>query len=104
MTHRVELVIDRDCPHVEAARLQLRQALVDLGEQPMWREWDRASADAPAYVKRYGSPTVLVNGQDVAGEGGVAASNCCRIYVNDGRLQSVPSIQAIQAALRGSAT
>ncbi len=101
MNHKVELVYDRDCPNVEAARAHLRQAFVQIGESPEWQEWDRESADAPAYVKQYGSPTVLIDGRDVAGTGTEAESNCCRVYARaDGRLQGVPPVEEIQAALR----
>jgi hypothetical protein len=101
MKHEVTLVYDRECPNVEAARTQLRKALAGLGQAPVWQEWDRESADAPASVRRYGSPTVLIGGKDVAGEAGEADANCCRVYASgDGRLEGVPSVTAIQAALR----
>ncbi len=101
MNHKVELVYDRDCPNVAPARAQLRQALVEIGDSPEWQEWDRESADAPAYVKQYGSPTILVDGRDVDGTGTEADSNCCRVYAGaDGRLNGVPSVEKIQAALR----
>jgi hypothetical protein len=101
MKHKVELIFDRDCPNVGAVREQLRRALVDLGQSPNWLEWDRESREAPAHVKRYGSPTVLVDGKDVAGEGSEADSNCCRVYASgDGRLLGIPSVEAIRSALR----
>ncbi len=101
MKRRVELVYDNDCPNVDAARAQLRQALVEFRVPVEWQEWDRESADAPAYVKQYGSPTILIDGRDVAGTGTEAESNCCRVYAGaDGRLQGVPSVEEIQAALR----
>ncbi len=104
MTHKVELVYDQDCPNAEAARAQLRQALVEIGESPEWQEWDRESADAPAYVQQYGSPTILVDGRDVAGVDTEADSKCCRVYRDrDGRLVGVPSVETIRSALRGGA-
>lgn len=101
MRHTIELVYDSDCPNVERARAQLRQALLELGEEAVWQEWERGSARAPTYVRRYGSPTVLVDGRDVAGDGTESDENCCRVYVgSDGRLVGVPSVEAIQASLR----
>ena len=96
----VELITDPDCPHVEAARTQLRRALAALDLPAEWQEWDRARPDAPAHALRYGSPTVLVNGRDVAGDGTEADANCCRVYPSaDGGVQGTPSVEAITAAL-----
>ncbi len=96
----VELITDRDCPNVEEARTQLRRALAALDLPVEWQEWDRASPDAPPHALRYGSPTVLVNGRDVAGDGSEADANCCRVYIEaDGGLRGTPSAETIKAAL-----
>ncbi len=100
ITQPVELVTDKACQNVEAARKQLQRAFEDLGLSPQWDEWDRGSPDAPDYVRRYGSPTILVGGRDVAGEGTEAAANCCRVYETDEGLRGVPSVELIVAALR----
>lgn len=100
---RVELVYDADCPNVEAARSQLRLALAQAGQAPQWGEWERSDPAAPPYVRRYGSPTILVDGRDVAG-GAPTDANCCRLYHGEnGRLQGVPSAETIAAALRQAA-
>lgn len=100
MSHRVELVTDKDCPNVDAARKQLRRALEDAGLRPEWEEWDRESPEAPDHVRQYGSPTILVAGRDVAGEGTQSAANCCRVYQTDEGVRGVPSVEMIVAALR----
>jgi len=100
MTLKVELITDPDCPNVEAAREQLRQAFAAVGEVPAWDEWDRQADDAPEYARSYGSPTVLVNGRDVVGEATEADANCCRVYESEnGRFQGVPAVELIVAAL-----
>ncbi|MFQ6046096.1 MAG: thioredoxin family protein [Gemmatimonadales bacterium] len=102
MEHKVELVFDSDCPNVEAAREQLRQALAATGHAAEWQEWNRESASAPAYVREYGSPTILVNGKDIAGRDSEADSKCCRVYADsDGQLRGVPTAELIRAALGG---
>jgi len=63
----VELIFDPDCPNVEQTRARLRQAFAKVGELPQWKEWNRGPAEIPAYVNRYGSPTVLIDGRDVGG-------------------------------------
>ncbi len=98
----VELIYDSDCPNVPRAREQLLRAFSQAGLTPRWREWDRADAGAPRHVRAYGSPTVLVNGEDVAGSDAADAA-CCRIYTSgEGRHQGVPPVALIAAALAGS--
>lgn len=101
MTIRVELVYDRDCPNVDAARAVLRCAFAEIGVAPAWKEWDRKARDAPHYVRGYGSPTILVNGKDVAGVEPRAGADCCRLYRSDeGGLCGVPLVAQIVAAMR----
>ena len=97
----VELIYDSDCPNVPQARTNLLRAFSQAGMALRWREWDRADADAPAHVRAYGSPTILVDGRDVAGATAADAA-CCRIYTNDrGGKQGVPPVALIVAALAG---
>ncbi len=100
----VELVFDSSCPHIEATRKNLRQALSLVRLPNQWTEWERSSSSAPRHVKRFGSPTVLVNGTDVAGELGSDSANCCRLYrTTGGRPTGVPSVALIQSALIAAA-
>jgi len=92
MKPTVELVYFKGCPHVEAARRALRGALTAMGFTPEWEEWDQEDPEAPARVQGYGSPTVLIGGQDVRGGSGGAGGRACRA---DGPL----SIEEIRGAL-----
>src|SRR5260370_4049455 len=76
----ITLVYDADCPNLPAARLALREALEHEGREPQWVEYDRAAADTPAPLLRYGSPAILVDGVDVTGESGPAGAASCRVY------------------------
>ena len=116
---RVELVYDLECPNVDNARHALRAALGELGLEAVWREWDRNSSETPFGLRRYGSPTILVNGRDIVGcmddRGDQRADPCCgnadtvepdgnscRVYVGDsGALCGTPSINLILKALAG---
>jgi len=94
----IELIYDKDCPNVPQARENLLRAFDQTGLAPHWREWNRADDEAPEYVRAYGSPTVLVNGMDVAGPDTIDAS-CCRIYTSgQGNKQGVPPVNLIAAA------
>lgn len=98
----VELITDGDCPNVAAARANLIEAFSVAGIDAHWQEWDRDDPDAPGYVRSYGSPTVLVDGRDVA-DGDLAQGNCCRVYRRrDGSFGGVPPVQLIAERL-GSA-
>jgi len=95
----VELIYDIDCPNISRARENLLRAFQRVGLKPTWREWDRADAAAPAYVRLYGSPTLLVDGKDVAGTGPADAA-CCRIYTGSGGSRlGAPPVELIAAAL-----
>jgi mercuric ion transport protein len=101
---KVEFIYDRDCPNVDSAREQLRRAFRAVGQPAHWLEWDRADPDSPAYVRRFGSPTILVDGQDVAGASPSHGADCCRVYQStQGGFQGVPPLEAIASTLRNGA-
>ncbi|HIG54813.1 MAG TPA: hypothetical protein EYQ18_12715 [Candidatus Handelsmanbacteria bacterium] len=99
---KVELIYDSDCPNAEAAKQQLVSALREVGMKNDFKEWDRAAPGSPAYVKHYGSPTILVNGEDVAETDSIAGDKACRVYQNqEGRLSGIPFIEMITSKLVG---
>ncbi len=91
-TTDVELVYFTGCPHVEAVRQAIRDALA-LEQLPLaWREWDQHDPATPSRVQRFGSPTVLVAGRDVTGATMGDAAAC--------RADGFPPAEAIRAAVR----
>ena len=92
MKAAVELIYFKGCPRVEEARQALRAALAAMGFTPEWDEWDQESPEAPARVQGYGSPTVLIGGQDVRRGGTGVGGRACRA---DGP----PSIEEIRRSL-----
>jgi hypothetical protein len=98
----VELIYDRDCPNAERARTHLAKALAVFGREAQWTEWDRATPESPAHVKGYGSPTILVDGKDVAGGVGEMVP-ACRLYRNAANgFDGAPPIEQIVAAIAGA--
>ena len=97
---RVELIYDPGCPNVVAAREAMLEGFAIRGAAPSWTEWARGSPDSPDYARGYGSPTVLVDGRDVAGQPPGDGPSSCRLYP-DGRggLRGAPSGAQIAAAL-----
>ena len=97
----IELIYDSDCPNVEVTRHQLRLALDEVGLPHHWQEWDRAGRESPPHAQKYGSPTILVDGHDVAGELPAVDATSCRVYAgDDGQLQRVPPATAISTMLQ----
>ncbi len=106
----VELVYDPGCPNVDKARQVLTRALQEAGVPAVWTEWDTGDEGCPRDRVGYGSPTILVNGADVApGPHPWAARELgdgprCRVYQReDGTQTGAPPLtrvaQAIQAAV-----
>lgn len=96
----VELIYDADCPNVAAARSLLIKAFTRTGVSARWREWERAAPESPEHARAYGSPTILVDGRDVAGTAPVAGAGACRVYAGvDGTLSRTPPLEAVCAAL-----
>lgn len=94
----VELIWQRDCPNVTAARQNLMRAFSVAGVPARWREWC-VDEDCPEHVRAFGSPSILVDGRDVAGVP-TASGQSCRLYqTDDGALMGAPSAEVIAAAL-----
>lgn len=99
--HRVELIYDEDCPNVPSARAAIARAFCEVGLTPRWTEWLRTAATSPPHVRSFGSPTVLVDGIDVADDAGQTPAGSCRLYVGrDGVQSGAPRADVIADALR----
>jgi len=98
---RVQLLFFEGCPHVEAARHVLGQALdsAGLGELVV-EQIDVDAASTPVEFRDWGSPTILIDGVDIAGERGPSGRSC-RLYGNAGAA-GVPSEQLIEKQLRSA--
>lgn len=100
---KVELIYDRDCPNVSNTRAQLLRAFAATDQPPCWVEWERSDPSSPRYARNYGSPTVLIGGEDVAGVEPSENVSCCRLYASpSGGMQGVPSVEAIVSTLRAA--
>jgi hypothetical protein len=98
MKPEIILVYDADCPNVNAARDALREAVARAQLDIGWVEHERTTQRLPKRFLRFGSPTILVDGRDVADEPGATAA-CCRVYHTPDGLAGVPPAQAILAAI-----
>ena len=96
----VELIYELSCPNIQAAREVLRQALKQANLPSIWKEWEVNHPDTPQRVRSYGSPTILVDNQDVAGGFETDNNACCRIY-SDSQADNrgVPSVSTVVNAI-----
>lgn len=98
----VEFIYDRDCPNVAATRANLMRAFAGAHVAAKWTEWERSSPDTPAHAREFGSPAILVNGRDIAGQSPNAGASC-RIYLSaNGRRSGVPPAELIAERLSNS--
>lgn len=97
---KIELVYFEGCPNAEAARANLKTACLALGLKPKWAELDQNDGNAPDYAMRFGSPSILVEGKDVAGGPGECCTpKSCRVYEGG---QNAPDTETIKMALQES--
>ena len=101
-----ELISFPGCPNVVEARSRLIRAFVEAGLTPRWSEYRTDAPDLPEHARGFGSPTILVDGKDVAGAvptGGAAGA--CRLYTDrQGRRGGAPPLVSIVTALSAPAT
>jgi len=89
----LELILFDGCPHAARARKNLTTAPRMAGRAKPWSEWNLIDLETPNRFRRFGSPTVLVDGVDVTGQGaGVSALAC--------RADGAPEVAVILDALR----
>ena len=98
---KVQLLYFQGCPNVEEARKVLRAALgacalMDVAVE----ELDVEAATTPIELRRWGSPTILVNGVDVAGELAPTGLSC-RLY-GEGKRSGVPPRELVENRLQAA--
>ena len=93
--NKVEFIYDLDCPNIKATRKNLLKAFSELKIPPKWIEWDRNSSESHEYARKFGSPTILVDKNDIDGLVPDSNANCCRVYSGSG----IPSVEQIKDSL-----
>ena len=108
LRYQIELVYDPGCPNVGRARDVLTAACRAAGVPAVWTEWSSDDGACPKYARNLGSPSVLVNGEDVAPgphpwtQQGPTAGPRCRVYRDGHAIVPVPPLARVAAAI-GSA-
>lgn len=96
MSPRACLLYFESCPNKDKARENLKQALAQLGLAPAWDEIDLENPKTPRKWRGFPSPTILVDGVDVA-TGHLSASGTASC-----RLGGTPSVELIASKLKNS--
>lgn len=97
---RIQLIAFSGCLNASAARSLIERTIAEAGIVAAIEEVDTLSPDAPTPLREWGSPTILLNGEDVGGERAPTGTGC-RLYSDDiGRIQGVPPQGLLWVALQ----
>ena len=97
---RVQFLAFEGCPLAKAARDALDEAVAQAGLEGGYEEIDILDPETSDELRGWGSPTILVNGDDVA-ENTKGEGAGCRIYATDSR---VPEPAVIVERIRDAQT
>jgi hypothetical protein len=98
----IELLWWAGCPSTEKALRELEAALQDAGISGAGVRMTEIQTEHQARDRAFaGSPTILVDGEDVAPPGDQPVGLNCRVYRRrDGRVSPTPDPEALRDALR----
>ena len=108
MRLQMELVYDPGCPNVDRARDILTTACREAEIPAVWTEWNSEDAECPAHARNLGSPSILVNGEDVApgphpwAEREAGAGPRCRVYRDGDSIVAAPPLARVQDAIESA--
>lgn len=92
---KVELIYFEGCPNAGLARQNIKKAFEGAGIQARWVEWEKGAENTPEYARQYGSPTILIEGRDIADDTKMShAPESYRIYPG-----GAPSVDLIRSKL-----
>lgn len=101
---RVEFLWWDGCPSWERALVRLREQMGALGLDPERIELHEIETDSEAERERFtGSPTIRIDGTDVAAPGEEPSGLTCRVYrLRDGRISPLPDPADVREALEAA--
>nr|WP_217913837.1 thioredoxin family protein [Miltoncostaea marina] len=88
------------CPNWRVAETRLREVLRELGSSAVEVELERVETSEQAEAVAFrGSPTVLVDGEDLFLDEAAPVGLMCRIYATPDGLQGAPSVEQLRQVL-----
>ena len=101
---KVELLVVEDCRHEVAAAALLTRAIQDVGLHGVTVVTTTIRTEQEADQRDFaGSPTFLVNGQDLFARANARPALACRIYETPDGLAGVPDVRSLRKALKEAA-
>lgn len=98
---QAQLLVIPGCPSAGQATENLRAALDEIGAQEVQVETVTISSNADTEgVAFAGSPTILIDGEDIFEGAPRTRELSCRVYSDSSGLSGWPTADAIAAALR----
>jgi hypothetical protein len=100
---KIEVLYVADCPHHSAALVRLREVLAAEGVTDEIEELAVGDLQMARALKFCGSPTIRVNGNDIAGPAGESGhfGVSCRLYPGSEQT-GVPPLEMIRAAVQAA--
>lgn len=99
----VEVRFVEGCPSLPLIRQRLRHALDSIGCSRVDIRVRQVRNDAEADALRFtGSPTILIDGNDLFGQPDAEVGLSCRLYRSAQGTTGLPSIEQLTAALGGN--
>lgn len=99
----VEVRFVEGCPSLPVTRQRLRNALDAVGCAGVDIRVRQVRTDAEAAALEFtGSPTILVDGNDLFGHADAVVGLSCRLYRSAHGITGSPSIEQLTAALGGA--
>ena len=97
---KIQLITFSGCPHASAASTTLEGVLASLGIRERVEAVDTLSPATSETLRHWGSPTILLDGEDIAGASFPTGPGC-RLYRDaDGRMQGWPPETLLLAVFR----
>src|SRR5688572_24287611 len=93
---KIQLLYFAGCPNLDPARAALRDAMRAEQIDQAIEEVDLESPAAPASLRGWGSPTILIDGEEITGAARTTGA-ACRLYAH-----GAPSVEEIRARLAAS--
>ena len=99
---QIELLWWDGCPSYPEALSELRRVMAEEGLDPESVDVREVPTDAAAQGERFvGSPTIRIDGEDIAPTNGEPVGLTCRVYrLRDGRPSPVPDREDLREAIR----
>ncbi len=98
---RIEVLYVPDCPHLPAALLRLHEILAAEGVAAAIHQVAVSNLAMAKALRFCGSPTIRINGRDIAGESEEVShfAMSCRLYPG-AKQPGVPPVEMIRRAVR----